>query len=412
METGILKIKMLGTFTMEYEGRPVSFERNTLTKTNRLLQILLYAGEKGITREQLLLRLFGRDEVSDPSNSLRATVFRVRKLLAAAGIPELDEYIQMKGGIYKWTSRIPVELDVAVFEKTANEALAEKEKEQRYELLKKACNLYTGEFLPLLGAEEWVVVAEVSYKKLYVECMNELCEMLMQRKEYQLLFQVAGNAVTIYPYDEWQVWQIESLIAQNRMKEAMCLYEDTADYLFREMGVSPSERMMECLSQMSSDGENRNQVIDEIQEELNEKEDSKGAFYCSYPSFSENYKYMKRVLKRTGQSAYLMLCTITDGKGYPLEKGERLERLNRELQEAICIALRRGDLYTKYSMNQFLILLLDIKQEDCQIVIDRINKRFENPSCKNYLRYHVSPLAEVKDTEGKIYFDAAECVWN
>ena len=116
METGILKVKMLGTFTMEYEGRPVSFERNTLTKTNRLLQILFYAGEKGITREQLLLRLFGRDEVSDPSNSLRATVFRVRKLLAAAGIPELDEYIQMKGGIYKWTSRIPVELDVAVLE--------------------------------------------------------------------------------------------------------------------------------------------------------------------------------------------------------------------------------------------------------------------------------------------------------
>ena len=69
-----LKVRMLGAFTMEYDGAPLSFERNALTKTNQLLQILFHAGEAGITREQLLQRLFGREEVTNPSNSLRATV--------------------------------------------------------------------------------------------------------------------------------------------------------------------------------------------------------------------------------------------------------------------------------------------------------------------------------------------------
>ena len=88
MKEQVLKVRMLGAFTMEYKDQPVSFERNTLTKTNQLLQLLFHAGEAGITREQLLMRLFGRDEVTNPSNSLRATVFRLRKLLIAAGFPE------------------------------------------------------------------------------------------------------------------------------------------------------------------------------------------------------------------------------------------------------------------------------------------------------------------------------------
>ena len=90
-----------------------------------------------------------------------------------------------------------------------------------------------------------------------------------------------------------------------------------------------------------------------------------------------------------------MLCTITDGKGYSLEKGERLERFSEEVGEAIRRTLRKGDLYTRYSRNQYLVLLLDVSQEDCRIVIERINKTFENPNRKNYLKYNVSSLCEM-----------------
>lgn len=411
MKEQVLRVRMLGAFTMEYDNRSIAFERNTLTKTNQLLQILFHAGEGGITREQLLTRLFGRDEVTNPSNSLRATVFRLRKLLVAAGFPESDEFIHIKSGIYRWTPAIPVELDVVMFENMANEALVA-EGEDRYTKLKRACELYQGDFLPQLGAEEWVVVETVKYKELYIRCMEELCQLLKERHEYQALYQVASNAVALYPYDEWQVWQLDSLIAQNQIKEATRLYEETADAMFRELGVAPSEQMTERLAKMSSDTPNRVEMIDEIQEGLNEKELLGGAFYCSYPSFTESYRYMKRVIERSGQSAYLMLCTMTDGKGYPLEKSDRLDRLSEELGGAICEALRRGDLYTKYSLNQYLVLLLDIKQEDCQIVINRINAKFESPSRKNYLKYNISPLCEVDDDEARVYFDDSKSIWN
>ena len=70
---------------------------------------------------------------------------------------------------------------------------------------------------------------------------------------------------------------------------------------------------------------------------------------------------MQRVIERSGQSAYLLLCTMTDGKGVPLEKGERLGKVAEELEQAIRNSLRRGDMFTRYSDNQFLMLLLGIR---------------------------------------------------
>lgn len=391
MENKGLKVRMLGGFSMEYNSKPLAFERNTLTKTNQLLQILFHAGERGISREQLLQRLFGREEVTNPSNSLRATVFRLRKLLMAAGIAEDDEFVHIKSGIYSWTSAIPVEVDVFLFEEAAKTAL-EAEGEEQVEKLENACKLYQGDFLPLLWEEAWVAEAADRYKEMYVQCMQKLCVSLAERGEYQHLYEVASEAVALYPYDEWQVWQLDSLIARNQIKEAMRLYEETADMLFRNKGLTPSLELTERLARMNGNVDHHVKVIEEIQEELGENEELEGAFYCSYPSFAETYRYIKRVIERSGQSAYLMLCTVTDGKGYPLEKGERADKLSEELHVAIRAALRRGDLYTKYSVNQYLVLLFDIKLEDCETVIGRINDSFENPYRRNYLKYSIKKI--------------------
>lgn len=184
MKQKVLKVRMLGVFEMTYDGKPISFERNTTTKTNQLLQILLWAGKEGIAREELLHRLFGREEVTNPANSLRATVFRLRKLLAEAGFPRQDEYICIKGGKYRFTNAIPVELDIKDFEDIVRRALSQTQEEERIELLETACGMYGGDFLAFLQTEEWVAAQAAFYKEKYDSCMKELCRLLSQCKEY------------------------------------------------------------------------------------------------------------------------------------------------------------------------------------------------------------------------------------
>lgn len=76
-----LEVSMLGTFRMQYGNHSFIIDRKSTTKTNRLLQIILHAGTEGVTREELVGRLWENEEVANPSNGFRAILFRVRKLL-------------------------------------------------------------------------------------------------------------------------------------------------------------------------------------------------------------------------------------------------------------------------------------------------------------------------------------------
>ena len=77
-KAAILNVRMLGDFSITYDGRQVSFGKNTTTKAMKLLQILIYYGEQGI-REKLLNALYVREELADAANNLRVTAHRLKK---------------------------------------------------------------------------------------------------------------------------------------------------------------------------------------------------------------------------------------------------------------------------------------------------------------------------------------------
>ena len=186
---------------------------------------------------------------------------------------------------------------------------------------------------------------------------------------------------------------MQALIELGKSKEALKLYEDTENLMFEELGVSISPQMTRQLDLLGGQIKNSTDMISEVKKNLDtSKEDIEGAFYCTYPNFVESYRYIKRVIKRSGQAAWLMLCTITDGKGFALDSSDRLTTLAEELSEAIRLAARGGDMYARYSNNQFVVLLLDITQEDCVLVQARINENLSKESRKRYIKYNVAPV--------------------
>ena len=124
MEKEILQVRMLGGFSMVYQEKTLVFDRNYISKSTQLLQILFLHLEKGIAKERLLEELYGRDDVENRNGSLNNTIFRLRKQLEAAGLPE-GKYFYLKKGIYYWDSVIPVETDLSVFEKKLEESRKE-----------------------------------------------------------------------------------------------------------------------------------------------------------------------------------------------------------------------------------------------------------------------------------------------
>lgn len=397
-KTPVLSARMFGQEEIRYGDTPILSGKNKITKSLELLLLLLYSGEAGIARNRLMESLYGIEEVADTGNSLRVTVHRLRKLLKDAGLPE-GEYIQVREGVYRWDSFLPCSVDVWEFQRLMDQAEEEPEEEKKAELLRRVCDMYRGEFLPKLSGQEWVLIAEASYKKEYAKALEWLIGWLKKRREYDEILKLADMACRIYPFEEWQCVKIEAYIAQNRYKEALEEYENATRLFSEELGVAPSERMMELFGEMSRHISSRPNVVREIQEGLREDRENSGAFYCSAPSFRDMYRMVQRSMERTGKSVYLLVCSITDNKGRAMENGEKLDEMSKELYQAIEGSLRRGDAFTKYSASQYLVMLLGINKENCQIVIDRITTAFAREHGSWSKRLHCS-VASLYDTEG------------
>ena len=398
----VLTAKMLGGFSLQYQNREIVLDRNTLSKTTQLLQILLLAGKEGVAKTSLIDALYGRDDsVENKNGSLNNTIFRMRKQLKAAGLPE-SNFVVIKSGMCYWDERIPVSVDALEFSEKARQArLADTLEEQLRDCVA-ACRMYTGEFLPSMIGEDWVSVRNAACREKYFYCMNEACRELMSRERYEELVELAHAAAEIYPFEEWQEWEIDGLIALARFKEAMEVYERTTKKTLDEFGLAPSPEMLKRFRIMGERMSQAAGAIDDIRHRLVEKEKKRGAYFCTFPSFVDIYHVFSRIMERKGISVFIMLCTLKNQKNQVCgdEMGKDRE-VSHQLSEAIRISLRSGDFYTRYNYSQYLIMLSEIQQENCSVVSHRIDQNFQKmkETTGYYIDFYVASIAEICEEE-------------
>ena len=373
----VLRVQMFGKEKITYGENPVFSGKNIVTKSMKLLFILLHSGDKGISRKELLTSLFGDEELANTGNSLRVAMHRLKKQLVSLGLPEY-EYIISRKGMYYWDSPMSTEVDIFLFEQYVRNALEEECDESRIKLLKKAVDLYKGEFLQKMSEDNWVLKESLRYRELYFEALRQLCTYLMSHKKYNEVLKYVEPACELYPFDDWQSVKIECYIAMNLYKEAMKAYDDTAKLLIEEYGTIPSERMMNQFDEMSKHITNRPQNIIEIKSGLQEAKEETGAYFCTLPGFRDLYRATRRGMERSGQPVFLLVCTLTDNQGYPMENSKKLDEMAEGLYYVIKGSIRKSDSFTKYNSSQYLVMLMGINKENCQIVIDRIVKNYSN----------------------------------
>lgn len=382
MATERFEIRMLGTFSVNYAGREIVIDRNAVSKTTQLLQMLALHGQEGISKAGLIDALYGRETVENKNGSLNNTIFRLRRQLKAAGLPD-SQYICIQNGMCTWDEAIPLWVDVCEFQNLAEKSQS-KTGQEEIRLCRKAVACYTGEFLPNMIGEGWVTVENVHCKELYTNCVRKLCEYYMKEEHYEETLRIATSASVIYPFEDWQLWQIDSLMAMSRYQEAMEVYEKATKLVLDELGLPPSPEMLRRFRIMGEHVSQTAEVTEDIRKRLDEKVHIEGAYYCSFPGFIDIYHVFSRMMERNGATVYIMLCTL---KGISVKDGY-IEGKDREaselLAEAIRGSLRRGDFYTRYSYSQYLILFSDIRMENCKIVSDRIQKRFEQKTAGEY----------------------------
>lgn len=384
-------VRTLGDFAMTWNGKQIGAGVKAKdSQFTRLMEILLHNREEGVERSRLEDLVFRESNSDDLHHMFRSVIYNTKKKLASEGLPKSD-YIVYKNGSYFWTKEIPVIEDSTVFEEMCAAAEAETDPQRKAQLYKDAIMFYGGDFLPNQTSLIWVIREGRRYRDLFGECMEKAVDLMRESRDFKSMEEIGRHATMINPLSEWEFVTMEALISMEHYEEARLLYERTVDYYMKELGARPSADMINMLDRLGGRLEYKFSLIDEVQNRLTEgKMHETGGFFCTYPVFQGIYRFMERVMDRSGQSAFLMLCTILDGSGKPMKEGAVLTRLAERLGESIAVSIRRSDVACRYGKGQFLILLLNTTVENCDIVKKRINKAFSSEGQRTKVSYHVN----------------------
>lgn len=407
--------RLLGGFAIYYRGKEIPIGTSLHSRSAQMLLMLLQARAAGVERSTLLALVRPKEkDLEKRSNNLRQHLHILRKVIARSGFPEGD-YIILKGGRYYFSLTYKVETDVAYLDRLVARITADGVRaEERGALYLDYCRAYTGELLPMLGGEEWVTIESSFYQKWYITSLNAVCKRLRAEGRYETMLELCTKASQLHPYDEWQALQIECLMAMDRYKEAIELYEEAEEIYYKGLGPTSLDRVMEKYRDKDGRIRNGGNILKKVKRSIEEAE-IEGPYFCSYPSFLDAYRIIARIGERMGTKNLLMLCTFIAGVRCGPEKGgdkaalgsrsrgelDRPERSGScvesercteglgagrrryieermiQLEQILTEDLRIGDVYTRYSENQYVVLLTEAGMGDGERIVARLEEHWK-----------------------------------
>lgn len=372
--TRSIYVRMLGGFSVSFGGMPVQLERTNRTKTMHALQMLLYAGDKGVPSEAMMESLFPSDHVADPANNLKVTISHLRKTIRNTCLSDVLK-IEYRSGGYYINASVPIILDIHKFSSLLDKHAFSQEEELSF--LLQAESLYGGDFLPHLNDVEWIMVITSLYREKYFSCIRRISSILQQRQDWGQLLPIAGRAAVRYHLEEWHCLCIDCLINMGQISTAREAYRRAIRALNEDMTYTGTgTRMAAVLQRLEKLEKTSGGKVEQMIGSLSESSSDERPYYCSYSSFIDLYRISSRVMPHRTQLSYLLIYTFADFNGKRVHNPIYIEQTSRVINHAINASLRSSDVYTSYGNEVYLLLLIDATHEDCVQMNHRIQKMY------------------------------------
>lgn len=391
-----VKVTMLGQFSITMGEHTVDDHSNRMKKVWLLLAYLIYARDSRHTQDQFLNLVQGADvsEVDDPAGRLKALFYRARAMLGGLGDNAGHQMIVHKGGSYGWNTEIPLWLDVEEFDRLCAEASRQQDPEHALQLQLQALELYGGDFLPKLAMEPWVMPIHTYYHRLFLETAEKVLPALQEQERWQEAEALCRRALKIEPYSEILYQHLmRCYLKSGDRAGAVSAFEQMSELLFDTFGVMPSDESRQLYREASRETQERSVPIDTVRDQLRENTGAKGAMYCEYDFFRLLYQVQARALIRSGDVIHIALLSI-HGSGRQALSRRSLDTAMENLQTLVLDNLRQGDVVTRCSVSQMILMLPQANYENSCAVCQRVLKAFQRqyPHSPAQIHFSVQPL--------------------
>lgn len=256
--------------------------------------------------------------------------------------------------------------------------------EERIAGYQNAVDLYQGDFLAEHLYEDWVLPYNTYYRTLFFKCVEQLLILLEGEARYEEMERVSNRALAFDRFEErLHLAYMKALVGQDKKPAAAAHYDHLSDMFFRELGVTPCDELRQLYRELSRASGHVQTDLSAIKEAMREEDVTNDAFLCDFDTFRSLYRLEARSAERAGESVFigLLTLTLTDEDGSQ-PKADYLARAMSLLLEATHASLRRGDVVSRLSPSQYILMLPTVTVENSERVIERIIEKF----------FHVSPF--------------------
>jgi len=256
-----LYIQMLGGFRV-LRGDEVVGEREwRSTKTRILLQFLASHRGQMFPKDRLLELLWPEMEPAAADNNFRFSLSILTKVLEPQrpkGAPPY--YIVRRNDAYGLDMSADVVVDTEEFEELVRQGKAAYRRglpgrDEAIELLRKAIDLYKGDYLPESLYDDWTSLERERLRELFFDASTHLCLLLLQNGEYDEVIKLAWRTVEMDPCREESYRLLIRAYAEKGDRiAAIRAYKLCASNLQRELGVDPMPETQEMYNRLRQIG--------------------------------------------------------------------------------------------------------------------------------------------------------------
>ena len=381
-----LTIKTFGYFNILYNGESVFYGQNNAVKPLEILKFLIVNIGKEVSIETIVENIWPDNEYYDEKTVIRTYIHRLRKVIAAENRFNTDFSgdlrIHASKGRYRLEISDRVDLDIDRLTELNDVIAALPPAEAGSDITEVGSladtllSVYTGSFIADAPFAAWTVMYRNYYTRIFSNSLNTLLDFYKNAGDNEKLIELCEASLKIYDLDEkTNIFFMNALIDSGRAAVALQHYSYITKKMYTELAVSPSDRMLEVYGRMKTDKSpvNAGAGAGATARQLISEED-----------FSDAERIISIINDLNDVAQKIMIGMDKYSVGYVLLKqspgaksaGCDDEELQKILEKAIRLSLRKNDMYAVFGPHHAVIILSDAQEAYYSLIIKRLNEEF------------------------------------
>lgn len=391
MSKTILKVQTLGKLEIS-DGVHVYPTGNRKRAQVELLVIyLLMNRQRHVSSSQIIDFLWPDGDSDKPEGALRNLVYRARQEMRNFGTDDLC--IQSKGHSYFWNQNVECQVDYEEIVTLSLQVAQERNHHIQFLKCMDLIGLLESEFLPELQYNGWVEAQRQNLENRCVETILKTIENQIEDENYENILEI-----TMHPHLQDIIdarlyeTRLYAYYKAGKIDNGLTFYRQIVDHYYSQYGIEVTPRLKEIYQKILDTSPATQVDVDNLEKSLIDGEDKGSTFYCDFDIFKNIYQLNLRSVRRSMKARVLVLLTLCDSSQQLTEK--EIQGEAQILRKVIADSLRKNDVFSKFNMTQYSLIIASPHLQGAQKAVNRIIEHYEEKK-KHETTYIIHQLKQI-----------------